>query len=612
MSTGSEDRTPAPIPDPASVPPDPLGHRLRRRTLLGAAAGAAAAGAVGVGPRNAIASPAAAVPAAAPAGQAVPALPPDAAPPERQVYVAPDNVSIAKVLDFYEQVYERPSEAASDLFSDPLIRLNKNFELIPAAALEWSGSEDGRTWTFRLDPNLVWSDGTPVTAEDWIATFRYAADPGHAWDFSWFWASQGTIKNWNQALEGAVPTDQIGVRQGPDAQTLIFESEEPAPYMPAKLLYSLPLSAKALAEHGPLYNTNPETAVSAGPFILSEWQRDQRIVYVRNEQYTGQLKVPVNKVIVKLAAPDAFFTMYENDEVDFMNKPAPAQLKLMQDDPEKASQVHSGVGDFRCFYLFFDVTKAPFDNIKVRQAFSHAIDREAIASQILGPAGAPAYSWLAPGFPAANGDALKEIQKFDPALAKQLLAEAGFPEGEGFPAQEMWLRAPSPLDQGVAGAMASMIKENLGIDVEIAAKDQQGFTAALNAKPTEILFGYVSYGMDFLDPANMLGVWHSGGRHSWVNEAFDTGLDEAASFVGDPQQRLTMFQEVERILVEDVPGVFVYHETPVQLIKPWLKGDFIAPDENGISSMHWPGYSCTSTVPEGLYIGADAPEGREG
>ena len=226
------------------------------------------------------------------------------------------------------------------------------------------------------------------------------------------------------------------------------------------------------------------------------------------------------------------------------------------------------------------------------------------------PGGRPAYSWLAPGFPAANSEGLKEIQKFDVELAKQLLAEAGFPDGEGFPAQELWLRNANALDQSVAGAIAASIRSNLGIEVEVSNKDQDSFMDALTAKPTEVTFGYVSYGMDFLDPFNMLSVWLSGGRHSWANEEFDGLVKEAASFVGDAGERTTMFQDAEKVLVEDVPGVFVYHETPVQLVKPWVKGPALEADANGITSIHWPGYTAMSTVPGELYISADAPVGR--
>ena len=583
-----------------------LGFRLKRRALLGGAAGAAglvAAARFGTTPTLAAPRRAASGILARAIAQELPA---DAAPADQQIYRAPADVTNTRVIDFYESVYERGG-AIADLFSDPLVRLNKNFEIVPGAATEWSSSEDALTWTFRLDPNLMWSDGNPVTAADYVATFRYAADPAHAWDFTWFF--QGEIKNWTEVVDGEVPVEELGVT-APDDHTLVFETVVPVPYLPTKLLYSLPLSKAALETTGPLYNTNPETAVSAGPFILTEWARDEQIVYTKNPDYKGTLQVPINEVRVKLAAQTSYFTLYENDEIDYMVDPSPAELKIMQDDPELAKQIHPGLEDFRTFYLFFDTKTAPFDDLKVRQAFSHAIDRDAIASSILGPAGFPAYSWLAPGFPASNAEGLKDIQAFDPDLAKSLMAEAGFENGEGFPKQEMWLRNENPLNQTVANAVAAMLTEHLGIEVEVSNKDTDLFTEALNAKPTQIPFGYVSYGMDFLDPINMLSVWFDGGRHAWGNAEFDAKTKEAGSFTGSPEERIAMFQEAERILVEDVPGVFVYHKTQIQLIKPWVTGEALEPDAQGLSYLHWPAYSTTSLNPAGLYISNEAPEGR--
>jgi ABC-type transport system substrate-binding protein len=529
-------------------------------------------------------------------------LPDDAATPENQVYIVATDPTVPKVLDFYEQVYERPSVA--DLWADPLVRLDRNFEIIPGAAESWSADETGTKWTFKIAEGLVWNDGNPVTANDWVATFQYAADPEHAWDFTWFF--QGVLKNWTEAIGGDVPVDQIGVSVGASDYELVFETIAAAPYLPSMLLYSLPLSKAALEKSGPLYNTKPETHVSSGPFKLEEWTPDQQITYVKNDQYKGSLVVPINKVIVKLSAPNTFFNLYQTDEIDYMINPAPQELQVAQQDADLSAQLHQGVGDFRTFYLFFDLNNAPFNDIRVRQAISHVIDRDALTQAVLGVAGVPAYSWLAPGFPAANGEALSSIQNYDIAKGKQLLADAGFPDGKDFPKQELWLRNENPLNQSVAAAVASMITENLGIEIEVSNKDQALFTAAMNAKPTEITFGYVSYGMDFLDPFNMLSIWKTGGRHPYSNPEFDKGLDAAASFLGDPAERLKMFEDVEKILVEDSPAVFIYHAKEIQLIKPWLKGQFVEPDNSGISAMHWPSYTTMSTVPAEMYIGADA------
>jgi ABC-type transport system substrate-binding protein len=576
-----------------------MDQRLRRRSLLGGTLGFA--GLMAAGGRDLRLGP---VAAAARSQDA--ALPDDAAPPDQQVYVVPSSTETDKTPDFYESVYERVSDGSSDIFSDPLVRLNRNFEIIPAAALEWSGNEDGTVWTFTLDPALMWSDGNPVTANDWVATFQYGADPAHAWDFTWFF--QGIMKGWDEAIAGEIPLEELGVRQGANEHELIVETQVPAPFLPAMLLYSCPLSAAALEEHGPLYNSNPETSVTSGPMRLAEWLVDQRVVYEKNPDYQGSLVVPVNRVVIKLADPGTWFIMYQNDEIDYMQKPAPADLLVAQ--AEFPDQIYSSAGDFRTYYMFFDVTKPPFDQLEVRQAFSHAIDRDAIKQQILGPAGTPAYSWLAPGFPAANSEGLSGIQNFDPAAAKELLAAAGYDDPATFPPLVLQVRDPIPLEQAVSQAAANMLRENLGIAVEVQDVDQDSFMDALTAKPTEVLFGFVSYGMDFLDPYNMLSVWLSGGRHSWANDEFDQLVKDAASFTGDPAERTQMFQDAERILVEDVPGVFIYHETPVQLVKPWVKGAALEPDANGITSIHWPGYTAMSTVPAELYIGADAPVGR--
>ncbi len=584
-----------------------LRQRLDRRKLLGGAA-ATAAGVVGAGLLRGDAAAAPATRGAVSRGlnQDAPA---DAAAPEKQVLYIPANGAEAKVLDFFEQVYQRGG--AGDQTSEPLVRLNRNFEIEPAAAESWSGSEDGKTWTFKIRQGLMWTDGNPVTAADYVKTLQYGADPAHAWDFTWYF--QGVIKNWSAVVapaDGAtaLAPEEIGARVGANEYELVIETEAAAPYLPAMLLYSIPLSKAALESVGPLYNTNPETSVSSGPFILSEWTPDQQIVYKKNEKYTGTMKVAVNEIVFKLSTPENYFTMYQNNEVDYVENPGPAGIELMMADPETAKEIYAGVGDFPTFHIFFDVTKPPFDNKQVRQAWSHAIDRDAIQQQILGPSGTQAYSWLAPGFPASNREGLQDIQKFDPELAKSLLAEAGYPDGKDFPKLQMWVRDTTPNDKAVTSACVSMLHDNLNIDVELLQKPPAEFMASLTAKPTEVLLGWVRYGMDFVDPFNMLGVWLSGGRYSWKNEEYDAKVKAAAEFLGSTEERIAMFQEAERILVEDVPAVFVYHGTNPQVIKPWVKGAFLEPDNSGISAMHWPGFSPMSTVPNELYISSDTPD----
>jgi len=573
--------------------------QISRRALLGGVAGFGAFGLGGL--TTTLAAPST-------GGRARPMtqqdLPDDAAPLEDQVYRVPSATGLAVTVDFYERVYERP--ALADLFSPALVILTKDFEIIPGAATEWSGSEDGTTWTFTLRDDIMWSDGNPLTAADYVKTFQYAADPEHAFDFAWFW--DGDLLNFTECLAGDAPLEELGVRQGANAYEVVFETVDAAPYLPAKLLYSMPLSKAALETHGALYNSNPETAVSAGPFIVSEWVQDQTLTYVRNEAYTGPWVVPMQRLIVKFAAPSSYYTLYEAGEIDFMEGPAPAELQLIQADPERESEIYQGVGDFACLYFFFDVTTAPFDDILVRQAFSHVIDREAMKTQIWGPQANIAPSFLAPGFPASNTEELASIQTFDPDLGRQLLADAGYPDGEGFPSLTMTVRGDgTPIEIATTQAYGSMLTQHLGIPVELQTMDRNAFYADMSS----ILFGWVSYGMDYFDPSNMLSVWRTGGRHPWSNADFDAILAEATVFLGDEAERTAMFQEAERILVEDVPAVWAYFVTPIQLIKPYVKGAALEPDVNGISAIHWPGFASNSSVSQELYIGSDAPGGRQ-
>jgi ABC-type transport system substrate-binding protein len=541
-------------------------------------------------------------------------MPADAAPLDQQVMVYPYmGWKTFTTIDFFEAVYGR-AEALSDLLSDALVRLDKDFKVNPGAATEWSVDDSGLVWTFKLDPNLMWNDGTPVTADDYVATFRYGADPAHAWDFNWYYS--GTIKNWTQAVAGEVPVDQIGVR-AVDVNTLEFMTETPTPYLPAMLVYSTPLQKAALEAHGGLYNSDPATSVSSGPYKLVEWTKDQRVVYEINPDYKGTNIPYIQKLIVtNIGQPSQMLPAYQANEIDFVNDSSgggslsPADREIIQNDPQLSEEFHTHYGDFRTFYFFFDDTKPPFNALKVRQAFAYALDRDAILNNIVKRQGIPAYSFLMPGFPDSNSEAFKDTYPLDIEKAKQLLADAGYPNGEGFPKLTLALRAESPVPLAVAQAYASALKESLGIEVEVQNQEFKTFMDALNAEPTGIQFGLISYGMDYLDASNMLGVFKSGGRHTWSNPDFDKLVADASSFTGDPAERSKMFQDAEKILVDDVGGIFVYHQTPGDLIKPYLTGSALEPDANGVSAWHWPYFSGFSDLLSGVYIRDDVSNYR--
>ncbi len=534
------------------------------------------------------------------------ALPADAAPLDQQFLrlQGPEMTT----TDFAVSVYSRSVNSYSDVLTTPFVRLNKDFEILPAGALSWEVTPDGKTWTFHMDPDLKWSDGNPVIADDVVFTFQYQADPKHAWDFAWFWSD---IVNFDEAVAGKVPTTEIGVKKVDD-YTVQFITEAASPYFPSKALYIRPLSKIAVEKSGEYYNSTPETSVSSTPYILTDWTKGKGMTFGPNKNYTGKVKPFIENLYFTFSSDTTGeFRAYQNGEVDMAQYFSPADISLISADSELNKEYHPGYGDFRTFYLGFNTLEKPFNDIKVRQAFAKAIDRDSIITNIVKRQGNPAYSFLMPGFPDSTSDVLKneDVNKFDVTAAKQLLADAGYPDGKGFPALELWLRNESDLNKAIAGAIASMIKENLGIDVQVSNKETKLFMDTLNSH--KLPFYFLSYGFDYLDPSNMLGIWVSGGRHAWKNDQFDKLVTDATSLVGDNAKRDQEFKDAEKILVDDVGGIFIYHLTPGNIYKPYMKGSELEPDKTGVAAWHWPNTESVGMLLYTLYVSNDVPATRK-
>jgi ABC-type transport system substrate-binding protein len=516
-------------------------------------------------------------------------LPDNALPYEEQVYRLPCSITANHITaDFMVSVYQRYC-GLDNALTIALVDLDKDFNVIPMAAESWEASEDGLTWTFNLRPGMIWSDDTPVTAHDWVATYQLAASPDHAWDFAWFYS--GVIENWDEIIAGELPVEELGVTAVDDL-TLQITTYEPFPPLPGMMKFAWPLQAKALAEHGPLYNSNPSTSVSMGRWKLISLEPSSRIVLEANEKYKGPNPLKLKRMEVTYMDVSTYFAAFQNGEISEVGSEAlsPADFDIVLSDSVLEANYLRHFGDFRTDYLLFDTFSEPFNDLNVRKAFAHAVDRESIVTNVYGEIKAmPAYSFLMPGFPSSDTTGeLTEYQNYDCELANEYLAEAGFEGGQGFPNLELWLRNEGPALQAVFQAVAASISECLNVQIEVSNKDYKVYMDALNAKPTQLQFGAVSYGMDFLDPTNMLGIFVSTGRHSWLNEEFDRLIREATPLVGDPELRDQMFREAERILVEDVGSVFINHRWQGTLYQPYVMGDgFRTPDSIGITAWHW-------------------------
>jgi len=364
------------------------------------------------------------------------------------------------------------------------------------------------------------------------------------------------------------------------------------------------MQAKALKEHGPDYVLDPKTAVSSGPFMLKEFVAGDHLTLVANPTYKGYRKPWLREIRgVYGDQLQGSFLAYQARDIDRVDYGflGPADFKVIDGDKVMTANYRPNAGDFRTDYLFFDANNAPFNDVNVRLAFAKALDRESIVKNVIGSRLAvPAYSFLAPGFPDSDvkGD-LKNIQAYNCDEAKALLAKAGFADGKGFPEVELKLRGETEAVAARFIASAASISKCLNVKITVNNLEFSDFMKKLNDRPTAIQFGAVSYGMDFLDPANMLGLWVSTGRHSWRNAKFDNLVQEANSLVGDTAKRSQMYKDAERILVEDVGGIMLDHRILGALFQPYVKGDCFRPDAQGVSAWHWGNDWCWGTI----YIG---------
>ncbi len=498
------------------------------------------------------------------------------------------------------------------MYALPLTRINHDFELIPGAATEWSVSEDGLKWTFKLRNDLTWSDGKGaldagvLTADDFIATMRHMAKPETAYDFTWYWdKGSGNIKNFGEAVAGKAKLEDVGASKEDDF-TLILETSEPTPYLPRLGIYFMPFNAKYLEQYGPKYLIDPKMTVSCGPFIVKSWE-PSRFECVANPNAPEDVKPFVERIIaVPYQNP---FQAYQAGQIDTVAVGSAADIETVLNDPVLSAEATPDVGDFRTDYFFFDVTKAPYDNATFREALGHLLDRESIVKFITKPLLArSAYSFLAPGFPAANGEALKDIQKYDPELAKAKYAESGVKVDK----LTLTYRDDYAFYEAISAAYADAIKQNLGIEVEVKKLVNKDFTAALLAKPTQIEFGAISYGMDYLDPSNMLSVFKGsdqGGRHVWNDAKYQELLAQAGPLTKEPD-RTDLYKEAEKLMTESFAFIWIVHRTPVNLWKPYLKGPGMLPGAiNTNPGFAWPGLLAAFTEnPSTTYIGKDVPD----
>ncbi|NLG49563.1 MAG: peptide ABC transporter substrate-binding protein [Chloroflexi bacterium] len=499
-------------------------------------------------------------------------LPDDAAPLDKQVFY--EAIAEPAHLDVGRDIYR--ANIVLNWGTEPLLRRNENQEIVPALAESYEAGPGAAYFDFKIRTGAKWSDGTPITADDFVFTYRHISNPNLDTPWVWFYYD---IKGVKRHKLGEIPAEEVGVEKIDDQTVRIHAEADAAPHIPALVAYQAATPVpKHLAEDNPEHWADTvEGWVSCGPFKLIKWEHNQRTEWEPNEYYNGPHKPGIQKVVGLMGLPG--FNSWLNCEIDLYSLSV-ADLQRVRADPKLNPLIHF-YNNFQTDYLALDTMNPPLDNLKLRQALSHAIDRETMCYQVLAGTYLPGYSMLPPDFPAYNPE-LKEVQKFDVELAKQLLAEAGYPDGKDASGKQLEIEMFGNGRDVALEFTKEQWETHLGIKVNLTPLEGAVWSQRRAEHSMMVYKGPYEY--DYLDPANLLtSLWKSvdekgSPRHAWRNEEFDDLVTKAGSMV-DHEERMATYQKAERILVEDVGGIFLKHMVMFHVWWPYLVG--MHPDKNG-------------------------------
>ena len=457
---------------------------------------------------------------------------------------------------------------------------NETEEIEPELATSWDVSEDGTVWTFHLREDAVWSDGQPVTAKDIEYSVKRAVMPETASPYAYvlYIIKNAQVINQTDTSTGSYDIDSLGVK-ALDDYTVEFTLEAPAAYFESiSSLWTLrPVPSWAIEKYGDAW-TDPENIVVNGPYILTDWKHGEHLSFAKNPTYFDADNVQIDQVEVDIIT-DSFteLALYESGELDVAGDGPGTfpveEMDRIKNDPVLSQELHIGPRASTT-YVGFTMTKPPFDDPLVRKAFSAAIDRQTMVDDVVG-SGVPATQFAPPGiFGAPN----PEVGiKSDPEQAKAWLAEAGYPDGEGFPTVTYRYFA-STLEESLAEALQAMWAETLNVDVKLEAQEWPVFIAGINPDtPVEEMpeMWRLGWGADYPDENNWVyEVFHCTDSTNY-SRAECTAADEMAKQAAletDQDVRKDLYAQVEQLMFgEEVRAAPYYHRGYTILTKPYLQ-----------------------------------------
>ena len=465
-------------------------------------------------------------------------------PPTLDWTLATDNVSITVIENLMGGLTE---------FDDQL-------QPTSAIASRWEVSPDGTRYLFHLRNDVYWTDGRRVTAGDFEYAWKRLLDPATAAEYAYFLYDVVNARDYNTGRITDAAT--VGVR-ALDDDTLRVDLNKPIVYFPSitTFVVTFPLRRDLIERYGVRW-TDPAHLVTNGPFTLADWRHEYRVVLRANKQYwQGRPALDEVRLYVVNDRSTAL-SLYETDGLDLVLLP-PEAIPSYEAAPE-----FRRVPLLRGYYYGFNVTAAPFNDPRVRQAFARAIDKSELP-KILRGGELPTDSWIPPGMFAHNPDI---GLVYDPAAARALLAEAGYPDGRNFP-EVTAMYDTGPVHPLVAENLQAQWKRTLGVTVQLENQEWKVYLKRLTSDPPPLF--RLGWGADYPDPDNFMALFasYSGNNHThWRHARYDALIAQAAS-TADSSQRLKLYNEAQRILTEEeVPIIPLFVVSHNYLVKPRVEG----------------------------------------
>lgn len=454
-----------------------------------------------------------------------------------------------------------------------LLAVDQDGQLIPGQAESWETSEDGLTWTFHLRDGLKWSDGSDLTANDFVYSWKRVCDPMVAAPYAETVLSM--VEGYDKAIEGDLDALQVVAS---DDNTLVVTLNAPCSYFGSLAAFATlsPVQEATVEANGDAWATSAETYISNGPFYVSEWVPGSYIMMTKNPYYWNADAIKLDGIKWNLIEDsNAAYSAYQTGEVQFIKDVPTEEIPSLKDNAE--FHVDPIIGTY---YISMNLERDAFKDANVRKALSLAIDRDYVANTLMQGTYSPADNFMGPGWIDMDGKQFKDnanggqsyidVNNYEADLeeAKQLLADAGYPDGEGFPTITYTTN-----DAGYHKVVAEYVQQawaQLGIDLQVDIVEWASFTPMRRNGDFDVARnGWVG---DYSDPSNMLELFYSTNGNNdgkFSNADFDAAIDLSRTTL-DPDERSQALHTAEDILMEEAGCIPVAYYNDF-----WLQSDKI-------------------------------------